>query len=143
MAEQAQALSVEQRVAAMKARLESHRSRQREERERLGLARQKARDLCCSVLGQLGCLRGLPVRSGEGQSRPCTVSARELGSPPTLDVGTGVRFTFHADPALPDAPAWVEHDGDRVTEDVAVDLAVAWVEANLVLDGPAEDDIPF
>lgn len=141
--------TIQNRIAAMHEKVRVQREKEEAQERAYEEALEKVEALYRSVTGDLQGLEGLPIRAGDGESRECEITSRKPAWPFSLLLMIGTRaawvtFSFHFDPDRIEEPPWIEHDGDRITPDVAVDMAVAWVESHLVVEPrPEDDDIPF
>lgn len=150
----AQPPSIDERITAMRVRVKAQEARDRLAREKAERIAQEARDLACNLSDSLASLRGLPVRRPDDAiARGCTVTV-DFSWPPHVLVGchghTFQQFTITADLDAAEPVVRIEHDGDTIILDVAVDLAVAAVEAALAVDDKPvvikpdlEMEIPF
>lgn len=150
----------EERIQAMHARVKAQQEAAAAAAELREQANAMANSLAYDLAEQLKGLRGLPVANPEkpGQKGDCVVfvHAASPGMEARICVG-GPRFplmTFvvGTSTASPQPEAWIEHDGTRISEETAADLATAAVERafDLAMSPPQtagqpldEDDLPF
>jgi hypothetical protein len=149
----------EERIQAMKARVEKQKERKREAEEKAGRVRAAAIRTLNGLTGRLLPLKGLPVRDPgrtDVMAYPLFLNVKVTDWPYTVQLGASYLaqfMTFTLDGNWETEQIWLTHDGDRITEEAAFDLAVAFVEARLFVEGeeqkpagptwPKGDDIPF